>query len=219
VRIFEQHGIEFCCGGQVALDEACRGRGLDPGALLAEIEQEAAPEAGGREWSTAPLADLIDHILSAHHAYLKAELPRLAAALEKIEANHGGKYREIPALAPVFRALHGELEGHLLKEERVLFPLIRGMEAARAEGRPFAPAHCGSVRNPVRMMCMEHDSAGAALAGMRSLTAGYAVPDGACNTLRAFYYELAVLERDLHRHIHLENNILFPRAIALEEGR
>jgi len=219
VRILEQHRIDFCCGGQVPFEQACRDRGLDPDTLLAEIERAEAPAADGRDWNAASLGELLDHILTTHHGYLKAELPYLSAALEKIEAAHGGKYPAIPALAPVFRALRAELEGHLMKEEMVLFPMIRGMETARDEGRPAPPAHCGSVRNPVRVMCMEHDSAGAALSDLRSLTAGYAAPDGACNTLRSFYSELEQLEKDLHRHIHLENNILFPRAIALEDGR
>jgi regulator of cell morphogenesis and NO signaling len=216
VRIFERYQIDFCCGGQTTLETACRGKGADAAALLADIERAGTPRIDERQWSAAPVGELIGHILSTHHAYLKAELPRLATTLDRIERKHDGRYPAAVALAPVFHALHAELDSHLLKEEQVLFPLIRSLELAQSSGSAPPPAHCGSVRNPVRMMCREHDSAGEALALLREITDGYAVPADACNTFRAFYYELEELERDLHRHIHLENNILFPRAIDLE---
>jgi regulator of cell morphogenesis and NO signaling len=219
-RVFESHGIDFCCGGKLPLSEACRARRLDPAAVLEEIEQTGAA-ADSTDWRSATLNSLIDHILSAHHAYLKSQLPRLQAMLEKILSKHSERHGDVlEPLAATFHALKEELDAHLMKEEMILFPLIRSLEMAHLapSGPGGAPQafHCGSVRNPIRVMVMEHDSAGEALARLRDLTSGYAPPEDACNTYRAFYHELAELERDLHRHIHLENNILFPRAVELE---
>ena len=219
VRVLEQLGIDFCCGGQAPFSEACQARSLDPAAVLEQIERSAAgATAAAPDWQSAPLASLIDHILNTHHAYLKSELPRLEAMLEKILAKHSERHGDVlSALADTFRPMHEELDGHMMKEEHILFPLIRSLESA--PGRDVRFSHCGSVQNPIRVMVMEHDSAGEALARMRDITSGYTPPEDACNTFRAFYYELAELERDLHQHIHLENNILFPRAIELEASR
>jgi regulator of cell morphogenesis and NO signaling len=170
------------------------------------------------DWLEAPLDQLIGHIVDVHHAYLKAQLPRLDAMLEKILSKHSAHHGAVLGpLAGVFRGLKEELESHLFKEEMVLFPLVRAMEAAWVAGRQPPPSHCGSVGNPIRVMLSEHDGAGEALARMRQITSGYTAPEDACNTFRAFYYELDELESDLHRHIHLENNFLFPRAIRLEQ--
>ena len=215
VRVFERLGIDFCCGGKVALRDACTGKGLDAASVIAQIQQATQPADSATDWQSAPLGALIDHILTAHHAYLKSQLPRLAAMLEKILTKHGDRHGDVlRPLAATFRPMMEELDGHLMKEEMILFPLIRQLEHA---GRPKNGGfHCGSVQNPIRVMVMEHDSAGEALGRLRELTAGYTPPEDACNTYRAFYAELADVERDLHRHIHLENNILFPRAVELE---
>jgi regulator of cell morphogenesis and NO signaling len=216
-RVFEQFGIDYCCGGGQALDQACRTRGLDPAAVLAEIERQPDPAPGAApqpDWQAAPLNLLIDHIIGTHHVYMKTQLPRMDGMLEKILAKHSARHGAVLLpLAETFRAMKDELEGHLMKEETILFPLIRSLEENGSQGREF---HCGSVRNPIRVMVAEHDSAGHALGDMRQLTAGYTPPEDACNTFRAFYFELERMERDLHQHIHLENNILFPRAVALE---
>jgi len=214
VRVFEKHGIDFCCGGKLPVTEACARKGLDPAALAAEIERSLeAPYADATNWLGAPLSDLVDHILDTHHAYMKAQLPVVEARLAKVLSAHGERHGEmLRSLSATYGAMKAELDGHLAKEEMVLFPLVRALEG----GAPAGSFHCGSVRNPIRVMCMEHDSAGDALVQMRQLTDNYTVPDGACNTFRALYFELAEMERDLHRHIHLENNILFPRAMALE---
>jgi regulator of cell morphogenesis and NO signaling len=217
VRVFEKYNIDYCCGGHRPLGEACRERGLSPEAVLAEVEASARPEDSGRNWSQAPLADLIAHILRTHHAYLNTELPLLEARLAKIVEKHGSNYpASLPPLQQVFAGLKAELESHCLKEEMVLFPVIEELETAAAEGRAPAPPPFGTVRNPIRMLILEHDSAGNALREMRRLTQDYAVPDDVCPTYRATFADLQALERDLHQHIHLENNILFPRAAALE---
>jgi len=172
-----------------------------------------------RDWQTASLNELIDHIPTKHHAWLKTELPRLSRILHKLTEAHGAKHGDtLRALAGTFQALQQELDAHMMKEEVVLFPIIRSLEAASQAGVQPAPFHGGSVANPIRVMEHEHDSAGRALAEMRATTANYTLPADACNTYRALYDGLQELEADLHQHIHLENNILFPRAAALEAG-
>ena len=216
-QVFEQFGIDYCCGGGQAFDQVCRARGLDPAAVLAAIERQADPATGAASqpnWQSTPLNLLIDHIVGTHHVYMKTQLPRLDGMLEKILAKHSARHGAVLLpLAETFRAMKEELEGHLMKEETILFPLIRSLEEGGPAAREF---HCGSVQNPSRVMVAEHDSAGQALGSMRQLTNGYTPPEDACNTFRAFYFGLEQMERDLHRHIHLENNILFPRAVALE---
>ena len=218
VRVFEKYRIDFCCGGKVPLEEACGKRGLDPATVLEEIDAATAPPAAGAtDWQSADLDALMDHILTTHHAYMKRELPRLAAMLAKVVAAHGERHGDVLGpLAATFAPMKEELDGHLMKEEMVLFPLIRSLDLAKKTGSAAPVSHCGSVRNPLRVMIMEHDSAGGALARMRTLTGDYTLPADACNTFRALYFGLAEMEADLHRHIHLENNILFPRAVAAE---
>ena len=200
IRVFEKYGIDFCCGGGTAFAEACAVRGLAAETVMAEIERAAqGPGEDRTDWGTAPVGALIDHIIGTHHLYLKAELPRLEAMLAKVMAAHGDA---VPAIAEVFGPMKEELEAHLMKEEMILFPLIRS-------GRPGA-------MGPIRVMLAEHDSAGEALKRMRSLTDGYKAPAQACNTWRGLYAGLEEMEGDLHRHIHLENNILFPRALGGE---
>ena len=199
VRVFEKYGIDFCCGGGTGLGEACRARGLEPDSVLAEIDRAAAiPVEDTTDWRTAPLDALIDHIVGTHHVYLKANLPRIEAMIAKVAAAHGAS---APEIGGVFGAMKAELDAHMMKEEVILFPMIRSGRGAGTMG-------------PIRVMLAEHDSAGEALGQLRALTNGFTAPEGACNTWSALYFELAELERDLHRHIHLENNILFPRALG-----
>ncbi|HLK65071.1 MAG TPA: iron-sulfur cluster repair di-iron protein [Bryobacteraceae bacterium] len=211
VRVLERYRIDFCCGGRVPFGEACHKAGADPAAVRDEIANAGVAGEDSTDWQSASLNSLIDHIVNTHHVYLKAELPRLEAMLVKILAKHGEAHGGVLVpLAQTFRPMKEELLSHLMKEEMILFPLMRSL-AAGEEGT----FHCGSIQNPIRVMLMEHDSAGDALGRLRALTSGFTAPDDACNTFRAFYYELAELESDLHRHIHLENNILFPRAVEL----
>jgi regulator of cell morphogenesis and NO signaling len=212
-RVFEQAGIDYCCGGKIPLDDACRKKGIDSAQLLATLEQAAAvPGEPGVNAAAMTLTALADHIEATHHAYLKAELPRLDAMTNKVAAVHGEHDARLAQVRDTFGGLLTEMGSHMMKEEQILFPMIRQLEASAA-----APAfHCGSVANPIRVMEMEHDQAGAALATMRGLTDGFTPPDWACNTYRAMLDALAHLEHDLHQHVHKENNILFPRAIALE---
>ena len=167
----------------------------------------------------APLRELIEHIVGTHHEYLRRELSPLGARLEKVYRVYNERYGDtLIGLPEVFAGLRSELETHIQKEEAILFPAIAGYEAASIAGTPLPKAPFGSVSNPIRMMEAEHDSAGKALAEIRTITADYAIPDYACVTYRSLIAGLQELEQDLHMHIHLENNILFPRAIRLENS-
>lgn len=213
-RVFERLGIDYCCGGRKPLAEVCAQRGLDAKALLAELTLDTEPaDAGERDWSDAPLAVLCDHIEATHHAYLRFELPRLGAMTRKVATVHGEREPHLRELAGLFGAFHAELDAHMAKEEQVLFPIIRKLEEAHS----LPSFHCGSVANPIRMMEHEHDNAGDALARMRALTRDYTPPPEACNTYRAMLDGLQELEKDMHQHVHKENNILFPRAAEREQ--
>jgi len=216
VRVFEALGIDYCCGGQRSLAAACTEAGQDLQEVLAQLDglQAKAPEPGDRRWADAPLGELIDHIEATHHAFTRSELGRMAPLMEKVLRVHGEHHPELADVAELFEALAGELVPHLEKEERILFPFVRALESGQA------PSGCfGTVQSPIRVMMSEHDHAGEILRELRSLTGGYAPPADACGSFRSLYLGLASLEEDLHRHIHLENNLLFPRAIALEQAR
>lgn len=220
--VFEKLGLDYCCGGGQTLEQACRKAGLpaeevqDSLDMAAETARFKAPE---RNWTAEPLADLIAHIRDTHHAYTRAAIERLQPLFDKVCAAHGENHPELPEMRTVFANLAQELTMHLMKEEMMLFPYIERLEEAAIEKLPAPPAPFGSVQNPVAMMMREHDGAGDALAHMHAASRGYAVPAEACASYRALYQTLAELEADLHRHIHLENNILFPRAIEMEQAR
>ena len=209
-RILEHHQLDYCCGGQRTLDQACAERGLDPAVILAELD-DAGPEAAP-DWTTMSPTALVDHIETTHHRYLHEELPRLAALTEKVVGVHRLRHPELLDVQLTFTALRDDLEPHLVKEERVLFPMIRQLDAATAP-----PAfHCGSLANPIRMLLLEHDRAGELLAELRSITAGFEPPADACASYQALYRGLAEVEVDTHLHVHKENNVLFPAVLALE---
>jgi regulator of cell morphogenesis and NO signaling len=216
-HVFEQAGIDYCCGGKKTLQEACREKAIDPSTFLSTLEEALPPGEKEHAVDTAAmsLAELADHIEQKHHAYLRSELPRLDKMTEKVAALHGDREPRLHQLRETFLALAGELSSHMMKEERVLFPMVRQLEASDA-----APIfHCATLANPIRQMELEHDQAGSALERLRGLTNGYTSPDWACNTYRALLDGLADLERDLHQHIHKENNVLFPQALAMEERK
>ncbi len=202
-KVFARHQIDFCCGGGRPLAEICASKDLDTQAILEEIEVATAGSDGDLErWSSAPVAELIDHIVTTYHRRLDEELPRLEHMARKVLRVHGDKAPDVlPRLVSTFVALKRELEEHMVKEERILFPMIMAGQGASATG-------------PIAVMEHEHESAGQALKTLRELTDDYRVPDGACNTWRALWHGLAALEEDMHQHIHLENNILFPRSLA-----
>lgn len=219
-RVFEQFGIDYCCGGKQSLADACRqaGAAFDVVArsLASCLESGGTGSASSGASATPSLAELATHIVDRHHVYLRRELPRLGQLIDKVVSAHGAKHPELSQVSMLFRSLEAELMNHMLKEERVLFPIVKTLEEAAAASRPVPAFHCGSIENPIAVMEDEHQHAGAALARMRELTAVYSPPEDACPTYIAMLSGLAELEADLHTHIHLENNILFPRAAALE---
>jgi regulator of cell morphogenesis and NO signaling len=220
-RVFEKLGIDYCCGGAKTLERACLAAGLPLEQAVDSLETaERAAQAAteNRDWRRAPLTLLVAHIRNTHHQYTRSEIARLEPLFEKVCAAHGRNHPELARMQAAFGALAHELSTHLMKEEMVLFPYIGRMEQAVLEKRPAPTPPFGTVGNPVAMMMHEHDNAGAVLRELRQASGGYAPPPDACASYRALYQALAEFEADLHQHIHLENNILFPRAIEMERA-
>lgn len=207
-RILEELGIDYCCGGRRSLDEACAERGLDTEKLLQRLLAEPGEQGSETDWRSATLTALCDHIEQTHHRFLRDELPRLEGLAGKVAAAHGERHPEYLEIASVYAGFQAELDTHMMKEERVLFPAIRALENGDGDAGAF---HCGDLSAPMRVMEMEHDAAGEALRRFRELSGDYTPPADACGTLLALLDGLDNLERDLHLHIHKENNLLFPR--------
>jgi len=217
IRAFERFGIDYCCGGRRPLAEACEAANLrldEVTAALDAVVKITAPVE--TDWSRLPMRLLIGHIVATHHAYVKAELPRLAVLAAKVVTRHGDTQPHVLALQYVLGQLGSELIHHLGKEEQVLFPYITALELAVGSGGALPEACFGSVEQPIAMMTSEHDTAGELLREIERLSDGFTPPVGACPTYLAFYAGLKEFQQDLHQHIHLENNILFPRAIVME---
>jgi regulator of cell morphogenesis and NO signaling len=209
VRVFQRHGIDFCCGGKRPIGAVCENQGLSFDGIAAAIDAAAAGPVGETvDWTTAPLVALTDHIVARYHDPLRDELPRLEAMATKVSGVHGAKSASLPRLAAVVAELSVELADHMRKEELVLFPAIRGLETGRSRAW---------LAGPIEVMVQEHDHVGDLLAELRALTAQYTPPEWACGTVRALYAGLDELDRSMHLHVHLENNILFPRALRLAE--
>ena len=215
-RVFEELGIDFCCGGRRSMVEACRTAAVEPAVVeraIAELPPVAENDPTDvRRW---PVDGLIDHILTTHHVYVRSTLPTIARYLTKLVEVHAGRHPELVRIAMSFDQMGRDLLQHMMKEERVLFPYIRELAASHggATRSPF-----GTVENPIRMMEREHREASDEMRLIRELTNGYVAPADGCSTYRVCVAELAAFERDLHRHVHLENNVLFPKAIELERG-
>lgn len=215
----EQLGLDYCCGGKKSLKIAAESAGVPWTTVEAVLNEalEKQPSASSRDWNTAPLSELADHIVNTHHAFMKEQLPRLDNLLAKVEKAHGERHgKMLTQLRRAYNSIRSELEAHLMKEEQILFPLIKETEAFGNGSGKKVVSHCGSVANPIQQMESEHDSAGNELAIMRKLTGGYQLPSDACQTFAALYEGLAAMEADLHEHIHLENNILFPKSVQQE---
>lgn len=210
-RQLERLGLDYCCGGARSLAAACTERGLDAPAVAGQLA-DAITGGGAEDWSTMGAAELVDHLEVTHHRYLHEELPRLSALVAKIVTVHGERHPELTAIAACYEEIRADLEPHLMKEERILFPMIR--ELAVATGP--TSFHCGSLRNPISVMLSEHDAVGALLARLRHLTGDYVPPADGCASYLACFAGLAELEADTHLHIHKENNLLFPQVVRLE---
>ena len=221
VPVFESLGIDYCCGGGRLLSDACGQAGVDTDQvrLLIEKAEREFQGADYRDWRELPLCELMMHIVDKHHTFVRQETARIEALLMKVVAKHGGAHPELKEIEALFGAIGQELSTHMMKEEHILFPYIKRLEEAAERCGPRPQAYFDSVKRPVANMIAEHDDAGALLERIRELARGYTAPDGACLTYQALYRALAAFERDLHQHVHLENNILFPRAVAVEESR
>ncbi|MCP5028901.1 MAG: iron-sulfur cluster repair di-iron protein [Actinomycetia bacterium] len=204
-------GLDYCCGGQRTLGAAIAEAGIDPESTLTTLQASPA-SSQAVEWDG--MDGLVDHLEATHHAYLREALPRLVALSDKVVGVHGQNHGELAGVAALVRDLRADLEPHLLKEEQVLFPMIRELAAA-SDSPSF---HCGTLSNPIRVMAVEHDNVGDLLSQLRSCTDGYRVPDDGCASFRLLYDGLAELEADTHLHVHKENNLLFPSVLDAEQA-
>ncbi len=217
IRVFEHFGIDYCCNGRKPLAEACTAANLEIDTVLAALavaSQGTAPAS--TDWAQASLETLTRHIISTHHAYVIRELPRLAVLAQKVVNRHGDTQAHLPTIQTRVAQLDAELTSHLAKEESILFPYVIALERSIVEGTARPHGCFNNVASPIATMMAEHDAAGALLADIKLLTGNFTPPVGACPTYVGFYTTLKEFEQDLHQHIHLENNILFPRAITLE---
>lgn len=216
IRVFEAFGIDYCCGGRKPLAQACAERNIAVDKVIEALENGRGTGVAAENWTEKPLGLLAAHIVDTHHAYVRRELPRLGELAQKVVNRHGDTKPELPEIQKRIGQITEELTEHLAKEEVVLFPYIAKLERAKENGSAKPHGCFGTVANPIAMMTREHDAAGVLLGEIRRLSNDFTPPVGACPTFLAFYRGLYEFEQDLHQHIHLENNILFPRAIELE---
>lgn len=220
VAVFEAFGIDYCCGGNRPLEAACARQNVSLNLVLSHLSSAlvARPAENESRWMTVPLSELAAHIVDVHHAYGKKELPRLAALASKVETRHGHSHPQTHQIRELVQTLNAEVSTHMLKEEQVLFPRLKKIEEAAEAGVKPEPAFFGALINPIRHMMSDHDDTGEILKSLRALTHGYQPPEDACMSFQALYHGLEALEKDMHQHFHLENNILFPRALAFEQA-
>jgi len=218
VSVFTEYGIDFCCGGNKTLQKACEEKSVNISELqkkLSEVTQ--TPKGNDIDFNSWDLDLLVDYIEKTYHSYIKEKTPILLQYLEKIREVHGENHPELKEIYDLFSHSAMDLSMHLQKEERILFPVIRQLAKAKNSGQHAERAHFGTIQNPIAAMKEEHVTEGARFDKISELSRGYAVPPDGCNTFRAAYELLSEFELNLHKHIHLENNILFPKAIELEQ--
>ena len=216
-RIFEKARIDYCCGGDQLLGAACAKAGVDLQVLEQMLETSPQPATSATvDFQNLSAAELIQYILDKHHVYTRDEMQRLEALVEKVVKAHGANHSELLSMRDLLQQLFAELKGHMFKEEQILFPYLVELEQSVRQERPAPFAPFGKVNNPIRMMMFEHDHAGEILRELRKLSTDYKTPSDACISYQTFYQALEAFEQDLHQHIHLENNLLFPKAAKLE---
>jgi regulator of cell morphogenesis and NO signaling len=216
IRVFENFHLDYCCGGRRPLDEVCREKQLDVDQVLAALERAANGPAAEVDLSQATATGVIEHIVSTHHAFVRAELTRLLPMAEKIAAKHAVPHPEVLDVERGLKELAADLLPHLEKEERVLFPYVEALERSLTRGETAPRACFSTIESPIQQMLHEHEAAGALLAGLRQATGNFTAPADACPTFAGLYHGIEAFEHDLHQHIHLENNLLFPMALAME---
>lgn len=217
IRVFEQFHMDYCCGGNRPLGEVCAEKCIAAQVVLDALAEAVQSEPVAEDFTQASPAQLIRHIVQTHHAYVRSELPRLQAMADRVASKHGLLHPEATLIQRNLAQLDEELIFHLNKEERILFPYIEGLERSREDHTALPSACFNSLESPIQAMIHEHEGAASLLEEMRAATRGFVAWPGACPTTGGLYYGLKAFESDLHRHVHLENNLLFPRAIALEQ--
>ena len=221
IRLFDRLGIDYCCGGGRSIEAACAAASLKADSVLEQVSQCVAMESPGesKDFQTMPLAELTQYIVEQHHAFTREELPRLLTMAQKLASKHGDRYPQAKEIERLIFELWTEMNSHMMKEEQLLFPYIDDLARAAAAGEVAADPFFGTIACPIGAMEEEHEAAGALIAQLAKATDGYTPAVGACMTHRGLYFGLAEFERDLHMHVHLENNVLFPRALALENAQ
>ncbi len=214
--IFEKHGIDFCCGGKSPLTVACKERGIDPAALAREIEAaKSAPADRSQNYAAWSLSFLADYIVNTHHTYLRENMPQIAAYAHKIAQVHGPNHPELVEIAATFDQVATDMAAHLTEEEQVFFPAIKRVEASQQARKPADTKDLETLMHSFQTLSHEHEAIGDATHRIRHLARDYAIPPDVCNTFVVTYHKLKEFEDDLHKHVHLENNILFPKALQL----
>jgi len=212
-KVFEKYGIDFCCGGKVSLSAICREKSINPAAILQEMEElKNAPLDQGQNYSAWDLSFLADYIVNTHHAYLKENLEQIAAYARKVAHVHGSNHPEVTEISKIFDRIATDMAAHLREEEEVFFPAIKRIEAARKGGKGLEAEDLATIRDTLEKLDAEHNQIGDAVHAIHDLSKDYAIPEDACNTFMVTYRKLKEFEDDLHKHVHLENNILFPKA-------
>ncbi|HEX7365534.1 MAG TPA: iron-sulfur cluster repair di-iron protein [Pelobium sp.] len=216
-QVFKKFGIDFCCGGKKTVKEVCDKKGID--AILVEKELNSFDETENTyfDFNNWDLDFLVDYIINTHHKYVKESLPFMVELANKVARVHGGSHPELLAVNKVFDTLAKDFNLHLMKEEKILFPYIKQMLAAKKEGKALTAAPFGEINGPTQLMETEHEKAGEDMLAIRNLTNNFELPYGACNSYQIFFKKMMEFENDLFNHVHLENNILFPKAIVLEK--
>lgn len=217
-QVFKKYGLDFCCGGKKTVKQACAEKGLDVTKVEQELQQaDKMPASRPIPYDDWSLDFLADYIVNTHHNYASKTLPDIRAYAEKVMKVHGKHHPELVRIHQLVEEVTGELMAHMIKEEKVLFPYIKGLIAAKNNTQPPQAAHFGTVQAPINMMEMEHELVGNNLTEIRTLSQNYLLPEDACATYSLLYRMLDEFEEDLHLHVHLENNILFPKAIEIEK--
>ena len=216
-EIFKKHGIDFCCGGGITIEKACSKNGVDYSILENELKEVDTTISKAYDYDNWDLTFLVDHIINIHHTYVEQSIPILLEYANKVAQVHGHHYKEVIEINTLFLEVAEELVAHMRKEELILFPYVKQLAMAVKEGKNIETPHFGTVNNPIAMMENEHENAGDLFKIITELSNNYTPPKEACNTFRALYSKLEEFEQDLHQHIHLENNILFPKSIQLEQ--
>ena len=217
-HVFKKHGIDFCCGGGITIEKACLKNNVEYGILKKELAETNSAISNTSNFDAWDLTFLIDYIVNTHHKYVEENIPLLLEYASKVANVHGHHYSEVIKINDLIIALAKELAVHMKKEELILFPFVKQMDLADKNKFKLGSPHFGTVSNPIEMMENEHENAGDIFKSISKLTNNYTPPEEACNTFRALYAKLEEFEMDLHQHVHLENNILFPKSKRLEEA-